>query len=182
MPGRQTGPFVAFGGVGVAFVVMREGGSNSHAECRQEHQWRNQESAYTFSTRESGLRSPASERYAADAGELRLGRAVVNHQQRRQQWLEAHFSGCSAFQSRSFFCSGSSGTKPCRVRREPHKGDKRYVRRKRGKFTKSQDNVGRSLATDRRQHVKRVVKSGEGDRGDRQPQKWTLAEALARLF
>jgi hypothetical protein len=51
---------------------------------------------------------------------------------------------------------------------EPHKGDKRYVRRKRGKFTKSQDDVGRSLATDRRQHAKRVVKSGEGDRGDRQ--------------
>jgi hypothetical protein len=51
---------------------------------------------------------------------------------------------------------------------EPHKGDKRYVRRKRGKFTKSQDDVGRSLATDRRQHANRDVKSGEGDRGDRQ--------------
>ena len=25
---------------------------------------------------------------------------------------------------------------------EPHKGDKRYVRRKKGKFTKSQDDVG----------------------------------------
>jgi hypothetical protein len=31
-----------------------------------------------------------------------------------------------------------------RTQIEPHKGDKRYVRRKRGKFTKSQDNVGRS--------------------------------------
>jgi hypothetical protein len=30
----------------VAFLVMREGGSNSHAECRQEHQWCNQESAH----------------------------------------------------------------------------------------------------------------------------------------
>jgi hypothetical protein len=30
-----------------------------------------------------------------------------------------------------------------------HKGDKRYVRRKGGKFTKSQDDVGRSLAADR---------------------------------
>ena len=49
---------------------------------------------------------------------------------------------------------------------ESHKGDKRYVRRKAGKFTKSQDDVGRSLATDRRQHAKRRVKSGEGDRGD----------------
>jgi hypothetical protein len=55
-----------------------------------------------------------------------------------------------------------------RMQIEPHKGDKRYIRRKRGKFTKSQDDVGRSLATDRRQHAKRVVKSGEGDRGDRQ--------------
>jgi hypothetical protein len=49
---------------------------------------------------------------------------------------------------------------------ESHKGDKRYVRRKAGKFTKSQDDVGRSLAADRRQHAKRRVKSGEGDRGD----------------
>ena len=28
---------------------------------------------------------------------------------------------------------------------EPHKGDKRYVRRHKGKFTKSQNGVGRSL-------------------------------------
>jgi len=50
---------------------------------------------------------------------------------------------------------------------EPHKGDKRYVRRKKGKFTKSQDDVGRSLTSDRRQPAKAQVKSGEGDRGDR---------------
>jgi hypothetical protein len=50
---------------------------------------------------------------------------------------------------------------------EPHKGDKRYVRRKKGKFTKSQDDVGRSLTSDRRQRAKTEVKSGEGDRGDR---------------
>ena len=49
---------------------------------------------------------------------------------------------------------------------EPHRGDKRYVRRKKGKFTKSQDDVGRSLAADRRQKAKRTVKKGEGDRGD----------------
>jgi len=49
---------------------------------------------------------------------------------------------------------------------EPRKGDKRYVRRKGGKFTKSQDDVGRSLAADRRQHAKRRVKGGEGNRGD----------------
>jgi len=50
----------------------------------------------------------------------------------------------------------------------PRKGDKRYVRRKKGKFTKSQDDVGRSLTADRRQRAKRTVKSGEGDRGDRE--------------
>jgi hypothetical protein len=53
-----------------------------------------------------------------------------------------------------------------RTQIEPQKGDKRNVRRKGGKFTKSQDDVGRSLAADRRKRAKRVVKSGEGDRGD----------------
>ena len=46
-------------------------------------------------------------------------------------------------------------------------GDKRYVRRKKGKFTKSQDNVGRSLAADRRKRAKRTGGKGEGDRGDK---------------
>jgi hypothetical protein len=47
---------------------------------------------------------------------------------------------------------------------EPHKSDKRYIRRKRGKFTSKQVNVGRSLAADRR--AKKTVRKGEGDRGD----------------
>jgi hypothetical protein len=51
-----------------------------------------------------------------------------------------------------------------RTQIETHKGDKRYVRRKKVKFTK--DDVGPSLAADRRKRAKRVVKSGEGDRGD----------------
>jgi hypothetical protein len=47
------------------------------------------------------------------------------------------------------------------------KGDKRYVRRdERGRFTES-DNVGRSLAADRRQKAKTVAKKGQGDKGDR---------------
>jgi hypothetical protein len=54
-----------------------------------------------------------------------------------------------------------------RTQIEPHKGDKRYVRRKAGKFTRSQDDTGRSLAADRRKRAKRAVKSGEGDKGDR---------------
>ena len=45
--------------------------------------------------------------------------------------------------------------------------DKRYVRRnKRGQFNES-DDVGRSLAVDRRKRAKTKVKSGEGDKGDR---------------
>jgi hypothetical protein len=49
---------------------------------------------------------------------------------------------------------------------EPHKGDRRYVRRgKKGQF-KKEVNVGRSLAADRRRKSKRKIKPGQGDRGD----------------
>jgi hypothetical protein len=45
--------------------------------------------------------------------------------------------------------------------------DKRYVRRgARGRFDES-DDVGRSLASDRRTKAKTKVKSGQGDKGDR---------------
>jgi hypothetical protein len=45
--------------------------------------------------------------------------------------------------------------------------DKRFVRRdERGRFRTS-DDVGRSLARDRRQHAKTESKKGQGDRGDR---------------
>ena len=45
--------------------------------------------------------------------------------------------------------------------------DKRYVRRdEKGQFKES-DDVGKSLAADRRQKAKTEVKSGQGDRGDR---------------
>ena len=50
---------------------------------------------------------------------------------------------------------------------EPHKGDKRYVRRnKKGEFNEVVD-VGRSLAADRRHKSKTVSKEGQGDKGDR---------------
>jgi hypothetical protein len=50
---------------------------------------------------------------------------------------------------------------------EPHKGDKRYLRRgKKGRFSSEQVDVGRSLAADRRSKAKTKVKKGEGDRGD----------------
>ena len=51
---------------------------------------------------------------------------------------------------------------------EPNKGDKRYARRDaQGRFTDSQDDVGRSLAQDQKRKAKTKVKSGQGDRGDR---------------
>ena len=51
---------------------------------------------------------------------------------------------------------------------EPHEGDKRYVRRDdEGEFTDSQDDVGRSLAQDRRRAAETEVRKGQGDRGDR---------------
>ena len=45
--------------------------------------------------------------------------------------------------------------------------DKRFVRRDpKGRFNES-DDVGRSLAADRRQPAKTKSKPGQGDRGDR---------------
>ena len=46
------------------------------------------------------------------------------------------------------------------------KGDKRYVRRSsKGRFKES-DDVGKSLATDRRKRAKKKAARGQGDRGD----------------
>jgi hypothetical protein len=50
---------------------------------------------------------------------------------------------------------------------EPHKGDKRYVRRDdEGRFKESVD-VGRSLSQDVRKDAKHEAEPGQGDRGDR---------------
>jgi len=50
---------------------------------------------------------------------------------------------------------------------EPHKGDKRYVRRDaQGRFKEVED-VGRSLTQDRKRTAKTTSKPGQGDRGDR---------------
>jgi hypothetical protein len=49
--------------------------------------------------------------------------------------------------------------------------DKRYVRRDdKGQFHES-DDVGRSLAQDRRRKATTVAKSGQGDKGDRKEAK-----------
>jgi hypothetical protein len=49
---------------------------------------------------------------------------------------------------------------------EPHKGDKRFVRRdEKGRFSTTVD-VGRSLAADRRQRAQKVARPGQGDKGD----------------
>jgi hypothetical protein len=50
---------------------------------------------------------------------------------------------------------------------EPHKGDKRYVRRDRlGRFHEV-DDVSRSLSQDVRKKAKHRVTPGHGDEGDR---------------
>jgi hypothetical protein len=50
---------------------------------------------------------------------------------------------------------------------EPHKGDKRFVRRdENGRFSEVVD-AGRSMAQDRKRHAKTESKPGYGDRGDR---------------
>jgi hypothetical protein len=54
---------------------------------------------------------------------------------------------------------------------EPHKGDKRYVRRSTSGQFKESDDVGRSLTTDRRTKAITVVKRGDGDRGDQKRKK-----------
>jgi len=50
---------------------------------------------------------------------------------------------------------------------EPHKGDKRYVRRDDAGRFKEVDDVSRSLSQDARRKAKTEVKPGQGDRGDR---------------
>ena len=50
---------------------------------------------------------------------------------------------------------------------EPHKGDKRYIRRDENGRIKESDDVSRSLSQDVRKDAKTEVKKGDGDRGDR---------------
>lgn len=45
--------------------------------------------------------------------------------------------------------------------------DKRFVRRAAGGTFKESDDVGKSLAADRRRKAARKVKPGQGDKGDR---------------
>lgn len=63
---------------------------------------------------------------------------------------------------------------------EPHKGDRRYVRRnKKGEF-KTEVNVGRSLAADRRTKSKTKAGKGQGDRGD--ASSGGITGAIKRIF
>jgi len=49
---------------------------------------------------------------------------------------------------------------------QPHKGDRRYIRRNKAGQFKKEVNAGRSLAADRRRKAKTKVAKGQGDRGD----------------
>jgi hypothetical protein len=59
--------------------------------------------------------------------------------------------------------------------------NKLFVRRNaRGTSFAQVVDVGRSLASDRRQHSKKVAKAGQGDRGDRAPGKSQARRQPAR--
>jgi hypothetical protein len=49
---------------------------------------------------------------------------------------------------------------------EPHKGDKRYVRRDGNGQFKESDDVGRSLSQDQKQHASTKKPRNQGDKGD----------------
>lgn len=49
---------------------------------------------------------------------------------------------------------------------EPHKGDKRYVRRNADGTFKESDDVSRSLSQDVKQHASRKKPRNQGDKGD----------------
>ena len=56
---------------------------------------------------------------------------------------------------------------PPRKTIKPRKSDTRYVRTDtKGRFTKDQVSMGKSLAADRRKKSKKVAKKGYGDRCD----------------
>jgi hypothetical protein len=74
-------------------------------------------------------------------GKLRLARTVVIRNQWRPLGHEAHFSGCSAFDPDHHSALSVLALAMPRTQIEPRKGDKRYVLRKKGKFTKSQDDA-----------------------------------------
>ncbi len=48
-------------------------------------------------------------------------------------------------------------------------GDARYIRRDAKGRIKESDDVGRSLAQDRKRKAKTTAKSGQGDKGDQKP-------------
>ncbi len=86
----------------------------------------------------------------------------------RRQVMKAANGDVAAYLTRALEDRGKEGKQITGKREliEPRRGDKRYLRRdKKGEFKEEKD-VGRSLAADRRQHAKTVVKPGQGDRGD----------------
>lgn len=62
---------------------------------------------------------------------------------------------------------------------EPHKGDKRYIRRDDQGRIKESDDVSRSLSQDQKRKAKTVSKPGQGDKGDRAPAKKSSSKGTA---
>lgn len=55
---------------------------------------------------------------------------------------------------------------------EPHPNDQRYIRRdEKGRFTKDQEQVDRSIRRDVKQPAKRTVPPGQGDKGNQKRRK-----------
>jgi hypothetical protein len=97
-----------------------------------------------------------------------LGRRCWSGQQPPQSAFVLHWLIAGVLMAKRKAAKKATGRKRTAAKRELiNTGtDKRYVRRgARGRFTES-DDVGRSLAADRRRKAKRTVKSGQGDRGD----------------
>lgn len=61
------------------------------------------------------------------------------------------------------------------------RGDKRYIRRDEKGRIKESDDVGRSLAADRRKKAKTVAKPGQGDKGDHKPARKTAKRRRAAI-
>lgn len=60
------------------------------------------------------------------------------------------------------------------------RGNKRYIRRDERGRIKESDDVGRSLAQDRRRKAKTVAKAGQGDRGDRKVTRAKAPKGVAK--
>lgn len=99
-------------------------------------------------------------------GAVAAGAAVKKRSSSRKSAAKSTKSAKSAKSSKKS-SSKKRASSSKRTLIEPHPGDKRYIRRDAKGRIKESDDVGRSLAADRRRKSKTSSKRGQGDRGDR---------------